>query len=139
MTAPLDLDQALEQLHSQWAQRPFVWGASDCCQWAAAAVRRIHGLEVYIEPYGSERSALRVLKALGTAGNAMRALGLAPRTSVQAAQRGDVVVIKHDGSADAPAFAWALAVCFGVQAYTTSATGLVAVPRSQWLQSWGLA
>lgn len=37
------IDQKLFDLFAAWQSRPFAWGVTDCCQWAATAAQQLHG------------------------------------------------------------------------------------------------
>jgi len=119
----------METLVANWSARPFCWGVTDCCQLAKHAVLTLHGVQVDHPPYSTEREALRVLQSFG---GYRGQLALTHRqVPNSAAQRGDIAIV----SGQAP-FGEALAVVTATHAHTTGPTGLVAVPRAQWVECW---
>lgn len=130
------IDQALYSLFADWHRRPFAWGTTDCCQWAATAVQRLHGrTPPATPPYCTQRAALRVVRSLGGYEGMLRAVGMVP-VPVQTARRGDVAIVRASKS-DA-LFGGTLAVVTGVQAHTTGPCGLVSIKRCNWLAVWGV-
>jgi len=128
------LDIQLAALVNQWRVRPFQWGVTDCCQFARAAALMLHGVATPSPLYGTEREAFRAVAALGGYPGILKAAGFV-RRPVQAARRGDFVVVLHA----AGLFEAGLAVVTGAQAHTTTRVGLLAVPRSVWQECWGVA
>lgn len=134
MRTATDLDQRLSALVGEWSARPFVWGMTDCCQFARAAAWQLHGLVVDSPAYISERDALRAFKRLGGYAGLLRSAGLQQRPPA-AARRGDFVLFAHDGPG---LFAQGLAVVTGTHAHAPTATGLVALERGAWVECWGV-
>jgi len=110
---------------------PFVWGANDCCTFAADAVAAITGQEsamASLRTYGTAKQAYRTIKRHGgIAAIATQVLGQPVAT--QFANVGDVVLVtvgKHP----------ALAICNGGTAMDPSAAGIVAMPMSHARMCW---
>lgn len=59
MTSPV-LDYIVER-----ARQPFVWGKTDCVQFAAGMIERLTGVMPQLPEYSSESEAKRVLVSLG--------------------------------------------------------------------------
>ncbi len=110
-------------------ERPFVWGESDCCLFAADVVLAMTG-EDYAAPYrgkyNSARGSLIALKKYG-AGTIEGSLDLIfPRR--RCPRRGDVVIVTLD---DSPA----LGICVGAQSAFRTKEGIVLL-SSQGLIGW---
>lgn len=130
-----DLDQRISQLLAEWAERPFAWGQTDCCQFARAAFLKIHGVDLIPPAYTTEKQALRALKALGGYAGLLSSNKLQQRP-ILAARRGDFLIIAHKA---AGFFDAGLAVCTGLQAHSTTKRGLIEVGREHWQECWGVA
>jgi hypothetical protein len=133
MPTATHLDRHISALLNEWSARPFVWGVTDCCQFARAAAWRIHAIVVDTPAYISERDAVRTLARLGGLRGALRGAGLQPRP-LASARRGDFVLFRHDG---AGLFGEGLALVTGTHAHAPTRLGLIALDRSAWLECWG--
>jgi hypothetical protein len=131
---PVDMDAEISALLGRWRNRPFVWGTSDCCQFAREAAWSLHGLAVDAPAYVSERDAVRALRALGGYVGLMRVAALQQRP-LTAARRGDFVIFAHEGPG---LFDQGIALVTGIQAHAPTATGLVSLDRSSWVECWGV-
>jgi hypothetical protein len=132
------IDIKLQQLFADWQNRPFEWGYSDCCQLAADAVRRLHGIEPpTVAPYETIRGALRVVHDFGGYQGIIKAAGLR-QVQLQAAQRGDIAIVRVPVEEGQSGFGSSMAVVTGINAHTTGKHGLVAVPKNSWLEVWGV-
>lgn len=129
------LDQCLAALVAEWSARPFIWGVTDCCQFARAAAWRLHTIVVDAPAYISERDALRVFKRLGGYASILRGAGLQQRP-LEAARRGDFVLYAHEGPG---LFTQGLALVTGTHAHAPTRLGLVALSRRAWVECWGVA
>jgi hypothetical protein len=71
----------------------------------------------------------------------MQAAGLRPLRHPMAARRGDFAIVVHafESAERPPLFAQGVALVTGLQAHMPGARGLVAVPRSAWVQAWAPA
>ena len=127
------MDEKLNQIILDWRHRPFVWGASDCCQFVIDASARLTGNSPAIEKYKSEREALRVIKKLGGYGEILKSCGYRLLDSPLLAQRGDVVswISKTDKN-----FSSGLGVCGGEHVFAMGKDGLVFIEQGRWLQAW---
>jgi hypothetical protein len=130
-----NLDQTLAALLADWRQRPFAWGTADCCQFAREAAWRIHGKAVDAPTYVSERDAVRTLRRLGGYAGLLVAAGLQRRRAIIAARRGDFVIFHHEGPG---LFDQGIALVTGVQAHAPTAVGIMSIPRTQWVECWGV-
>jgi hypothetical protein len=124
------MDEKIEALLSKWKDQPFEYGSFDCCQFAADAVRSLHGLEVKITPYKTEREAIRVLRDMG---GLIDALGNAGLSEQPYPMRGDVILVKHPG-----VFQNALAIFTGLGAHMPTNLGLWTIPKEDWVSVWGV-
>jgi len=134
-----DLDARLAALLAEWAARPFVWGQTDCCQFARAAAWRLHGLVIDSPAYINERHALRVFREMGGFPGLLKSAGLRPRRHTMAARRGDFAIVRQPFDNPGRPGLWpqGIALVTGLQAHQPGALGLVAVPRVAWLDVWG--
>ena len=109
MSRLLDWRERLDALINHYRTAPMVWGQTDCCQFALAAVRALTGVDhAHLFPaYSSEREALEIIvKAGGVAALVRTALGESKHPS--RARHGDIV-LGDWGTGDA------LGVCLGVE------------------------
>lgn len=124
------MDEKIAALLSKWQDTQFNYGLFDCCQFAVDATRMIHGLDVKIKPYKTEREALRVLRDMGEMINAFSDAGLSLQDYPM---RGDVIVVKHPS-----VFKNALAIFTGFDAHMPTRHGLGIVPKQDWVSIWGV-
>jgi hypothetical protein len=129
------LDATISALVSEWSARPFVWGVTDCCQFARACAQRVHGIEMDPPEYTGEREALRTLRRMGGFAGLLGSAGLQPRPVAQA-RRGDFVLFNHPGPG---LFQSGLAMVTGTHAHAPTRIGLIAIERRAWLECWGVA
>lgn len=138
ITTPASMDQRMQALFTDWHARSFAWGTVDCCQLAADAVQRLHGITPpAVGAYSTLHGALRVVQTAGGYRGLLQAAGLVP-VPVQTARRGDVAIVDVPVGDGCAVFGGSLAVVTGVQAHTTGAHGLVAVRRCHWAEVWGV-
>jgi hypothetical protein len=109
--------------------RPFSWGSSDCCLFAADWVQEATGIDPAAEyrgRYRTEAGAARLLNRLGGSVEAAvdKALGM-PLTSPLLAQRGDIALV--DG---------ALGIVIGGEVALMSEAGLVLHPLAMAARAW---
>jgi hypothetical protein len=128
------MDLLIESLLKDYKKTPFKWGEFDCCQFAAIAVKRVHGKSIKLPNYKTQRGAIRALKSLGGYQAALQSIGFKKLQSPMLAQRGDVVMVKND----CPIFPVAMALCTGLGAHTTGTIGLVEIPQNKWVEGWAL-
>lgn len=133
MHTPANLDTRMQQLIDDWQRRPYLIGTTDCCQLARAAVWQLYGVLVDHPDYNTERQALRLLASVGGYRGLLAVTHTALPGTMDAA-RGDIAIIQGR----AP-YHEALAVVTGTHAHTTAPYGLLAVPRSEWVQVWRLS
>lgn len=127
----VDWEERLSALVAAALGEGFVWGAHDCCTFAADAVVACTGRDVMGElrgTYGSVRTAMRVLEAEGGLAAAVTARLGAPIAPLMA-QRGDVVLHEVEGYP-------ALAVVMGTHALAPMAKGVQRIPTRGWLNAW---
>lgn len=80
-------------------QGPFVWGQSDCCLFAADAVKAMTGTDPAKEfrgRYKSEKGATRILAKLGGLRKAIGSV-MGEEINPLLAQRGDIVLLNNAG------------------------------------------
>ena len=80
-------------------QSPFVWGQSDCCLFAADAVKAMTGTDPAKEfrgRYKSEKGAARILARLGGLRKAIGSV-MSEEINPLLAQRGDIVLLNNSG------------------------------------------
>ncbi len=132
--ATLSFDERLAAFFAAWRERPFEWAAADCCQFAKAAVREIHGLHVPIAPvYRDAKEALQAVRSLGGFEGILQAAGLVPRPAAALAARGDVLIVTG-----ALPFRRAMALCIDGRAFAPGKAGLIEVKRRHWHSAWGV-
>jgi len=129
------MDHHISSLLNEWSARPFVWGTTDCCQFARAAAWQIHGTVVDAPAYISERDARRTLDRLGGYAGLLRSAGMHARP-LAAARRGDFVIFEHKGPG---LFLHGLALVTGLQAHAPGRSSMEAIDRPLWLECWGPA
>jgi hypothetical protein len=129
-------DQPIADLVAEWRGRPFDWGTSDCCQFARAAAWKLHGIAVDAPNYISERDAVRVLRRIGGYERLLASAGLVRRRAIIAATVGDFAIFRHEGPG---LFDQGIALVTGTHAHAPTHTGLIAIPRAQWVECWGVA
>lgn len=89
-------DDVIQYLREQAAQ-PFVWGKTDCVQFAAGMVERATGVRPILPAYNSETGAKRVLVDLGGLEAAVTSfLGPAQR-DLRLCGDGDIVLSAFQG------------------------------------------
>lgn len=127
---PARLENALADMRA----RPFQWGVTDCCLFAADCVMAITGrdlAEPYRGRYKTKRGAFSALKRVsggGVQAAATLALGEPLKTALLA-QRGDVVLVE---SGEGPA----LGICVGVKCAYLGRAGLGFIPLSAVQMAW---
>lgn len=105
-----DWRERLGALIGHYRTAPRVWGQTDCCQFALAAVRELTGIDhAHLFPaYTSEREALEIIAKAGGVAELVR-LALGESKHPSRARPGDIV-LGDWGTGDA------LGVCLGVDA-----------------------
>lgn len=142
MTAPIthpltklpDWQLRLEAFVHARRTMPFVWGANDCCTFAADAVAAITGttpLHADLRTYRTAKQAYRTIARHGGIATIATAACGKPQSAVFAGV-GDVVLVSVGKRA-------ALAICNGGTALAPSSAGIVAVPMAQAHKCWRLA
>ena len=108
--------------------RPFAWGQSDCCMFAARCVQAMTGVNLAADYlYSTELEAARILRAAGgVEGIATKALG-EPKGGLFALP-GDVVMV------EAPRRM--LGVCIGHHVAVQGGEGIEYVPLSGAMTAW---
>jgi hypothetical protein len=89
-------DEVLEYLREQ-ATQPFVWGVTDCVQFAAGAIERARGVRPALPAYSTEAEAKRVLVELGGLEAAVSAVLGPPQHDRRLCQDGDIVLTAFEG------------------------------------------
>ena len=110
--------------------RPFVWGAHDCCAYAADWVLAATGTDP-IAPwrgYTDAREGMRRLADLGGIAGLWTRLFGAP-IAPYLAQRGDLVRVMVDGREST-------GVVIGAHAAAPGETDLALAPMATWLEAW---
>lgn len=110
--------------------RPFAWGASDCCLFAARCVEAMTGVDLAAPyAYGDAREAAVLLEQHGgVEGIATASLG-APKGALFAFP-GDIVLVE----APRPM----LGVCVGHRVAVQGSVGIEYVPLSSARKAWGV-
>lgn len=107
----------------------FAWAAHDCCTWAAGAVEAITGVRPPLPLYDGQRSATRLLRAMGGLQVAvMDVLGTPVAPAL--ARRGDVVLLEQLPGRHA------LAVCVGHAWAAPGPHGLAFGPLAEAVAAW---
>jgi len=112
--------------------KPFVWGACDCCLWAADVVKALTGMDYAAEfrgRYSTARGAVRALKRYGKGTLDATMDALLPRRPFP--MRGDVVMAIVDGQQ-------ALGICVDVRAAFKAPQGLTFLPLSEIAAAWAV-
>lgn len=130
ITRRLDWPARLDALIAERRQRPFEWGAHDCCLFVCDAVEAITGHDpaADLRGYSTERAALRLVKQAG----GVRALAdarLGAAIPVLMAQVGDAGLIQFDGRES-------LALCGGGHWLAPGEQGLEVLPLGDALAAW---
>jgi len=116
-------DQRLTQWLTDNKDRPFKWGEWDCMIFAAQAIERVTGENVYvnIDQYTTEEEALEVFKKLAGDNTFPRyvdtVLGASNRCKLQESKRGDIVSFFHNNN-------WCMGVSMGSYFLALSPKGL---------------
>lgn len=127
-----NIDMRIAGLIDKYKQSKFQWGTFDCCQFAADAVKSIHGVGIQIATYRTEFGARRVLARMGgTLPNAMAKAGMIAKP-VEHVERGDIVTVRNSGT-----WGYAVGVVVGAYAVCPGDVGLAMVKRDRWLDAWG--
>ena len=113
------------------AARPvqFAWAVHDCCTWAAGAVEAITGSRVPLPLYDGQRSAARLLRAMGGLQVAVMDV-LGSPVAPALARRGDVVLLEQLPGRPA------LAVCVGHAWAAPGLYGLAFGPMAEACAAW---
>jgi hypothetical protein len=120
----------IAHLMAKYRDTQFKWGCFDCAQFAIDALRTLHGINVSLPNYNTEREAIRVLKSLGGFSNALKDMGLM-QIPAQLSQRGDLLIIENDDE-----WGRALALNVGNGAACPAEVGLKIVWRYRWVEAW---
>ena len=126
-------EQALESELDLWRTRTFIYGESDCFNFAARMVNVLTGVDhLYKFPqYNSREQAEAILRQHnGAAGLISYALG-APQFPVARAVKGDLVVADF-GDGDT------VGMCLGVHSCTPGPSGLVFIPMHRAFAAWSV-
>ncbi|MBY6223552.1 DUF6950 family protein [Ferrimonas balearica] len=122
----------LSDFIQEYRHRHFVWGETDCCQFAAAWLARCTGreLSLLVGPYASERGARRAIRKAGFTGleslvNAHLGAPAAPLNL----RRGDIGLVSTD---DGPA----LGIVGGAVVWVMAPDGVANLPASALLKGW---
>ena len=110
---------------------PFVWGVSDCCNFANGAIKSITGdyVKIGVE-INSEKDALNYIKNNGDVEEI--ADNYLDRKDVLYASRGDIVSAFVDGKRIG------LGVCMGDYAAFKTADGITRKPINEFLNAWSV-
>jgi len=114
--------------------RKFKWGEFDCALWVADAVKIMTDVDFASEfrgKYKTENGAIRRLGKKGLSGVVTAKLG--SPISITYAQRGDVVLLKHNGMGEFPE---ALGMCFGAVSVFVGPDGLLEVATGDCDLAW---
>ena len=114
--------------------RPFKWGRFDCATFAALAIKAMTGENALQDfKWKSKEEAIALLRKHG--GLVAMIDQRLERVDVPYAQRGDIVLVEHEGGEGNMRSRW-MAVCTGGDAWGPGATGLVAAPMSAAVIAW---
>lgn len=130
---PQDWPARLAAFIEERRTMPFSWGRNDCAAFAAAWLRALHGIDVFLRlgiRYGDARAARRYLRDGGLEVWCERALG-APLASVALAQRGDLALLPTERGP-------ALTVVAGEYVAGPGRNGLQFEPVSMALAAWSV-
>lgn len=130
MNRLLDWQTRFAEFGRARARMPFVWGANDCCSFAAAAVQAITGRNPMagVVAYASEAAAARlILRAGGLRALASQYLGRPVPPAFAAV--GDVVLVMNEGRE-------ALGVCNGVNVLGPGPAGIDVLGIEAALAAW---
>ncbi len=128
-----NIDMRIASLIDKHHRTEFQWGVFDCSQFAVEALNTLHGFNVTLAPYSTQKEARKVFKKTGgTFEDALQGFGLI-RQPASMAKRGDLVTVQNDD-----AWGTAVALVVGLTAVCPSNMGLKSVPRDRWIQSWGV-
>ena len=126
-------DMHIASLMEKHKHTEFQWGVFDCSQFAAEALKTLHGFNISLPAYSSQKEARQVFKKRGGSFvDALKGFGLIEQPAPMA-KRGDLVTIKNDD-----AWGTAVALVVGLHAVCPSNMGLKHVPRDRWIASWGV-
>lgn len=111
---------------------PLVWGKWDCCQFTAACIQAMTGVDYLtaFPKYESEREALEIIAGFGSI-QALMSSVLGEAKPVAFAKRGDVVAI--DAGAGVAA-----GVCLGVMCAVMGAQGMQFRPCAEATAAWSI-
>jgi hypothetical protein len=134
---PRRLDAALQAAR----RAPFVWGAHDCCLFAADAVDAMCGTDPmggiaarFRGRYRTARGARGLLARLGGVDGLMTRVGVGPEVAPLLARRGDVVALApSDGDGSAGVM---LGICIGAEIVGAAPQGLRLVPLAAGERAW---
>lgn len=118
----------------QQSRKPFVWGVSDCIQFAGGMVEQMTGhnpADKY--RYSSEREALQIIAQAGGLASLITAEMGEPRPSIAEAVDGDVVLTKFRDTGDIVGIAQPSRKVMWLRLL---AGGVVPVPFEQALKVW---
>lgn len=121
--------------------QPFIWGKTDCTQFAFEAIKAVTGNDMAAPYFGKYKTAKGALKILQTVDGvktptALFVKHLGEAKSIAFARKGDVVTcdpksIGYDAPDDAGALGDVVGVCYGQMSYFVGASGLVAIQTLQ--------
>lgn len=122
-------------------EQSFMWGETDCTQFAFEAIKAVTGDDMAAPYYGKYTTAKGALKILQKVDGVKTPTALFEKYLGEAkviafARKGDVVTcdpksIGYDAPDDAGAFGDVIGVCYGQMSYFVGASGLVAVQTLQ--------
>lgn len=121
-------EDRLSQYISSVRDTPFVWGAHDCCIFAADAIQAMTGIDLMPEErgcYDSSTSAMLLLKRQGFASAEQKLDSLLEVIPIGRAHRGDIALAYDNAGVVAGDFAWMI-----------DDDGLVRIPRAEWSRAW---
>ena len=123
---------ALQNQITQFNDKPFAWGAHDCCTFAADCVQAMTGEDKMIKYRGGYTTELGANKKLKRAGGLEAAITAElgePKKAVYA-QRGDVVYFHSLGDT--------AGICLGSKIAAPSLNGIVYTPMSEAILAWSV-
>lgn len=129
-----DWQGALEQWFEACRERPFAWGAHDCCTFAMGAVRAVTGAELLPEWRGRYASRAQAQRLIADGGGlaALVEARIGERVRVQLAQPGDVGLFRERRGA-------ALCVEGGGQWFAPGREGLRVIEPAAVRMAWRCA